>query len=337
MKNTPTFSSLLAVTFALGGAAHAQTFGESLSYEGVRLPRDTIEFGDIDGDGVLDLVCPSEGHVNLTWQRGISGGFFGPSRELSFDMEAYSSFSTSIADLDGDGDEDIMTTNLQSTSYGAIRTYENLGRGRFGTPKTVAGTPSSAFHGSVVDIDGDGVRDLLFSSGDMRVCWCRNLGAMNFGAASVVVDAGVIIQQVIASDLEGDGDLDVVFRSPDQNIIFQVENLGGGDFGPSRTATAQFDRPKDLAVADLDGDGDMDILSFGSDGYQVGWCSNLGTGKFAPPKYLEASAWSSPIGMSAGDIDGDGDTDVVVSWRSADGLTWFENSGGGVFLSLIHI
>ena len=330
MKNARTLSAATVTMVLLAFPASGQSFGDTQFLDHVFEPNAEMAFGDLDGDGTLDLLWSTPLPARLRWHRGLRDGAFEPARDLIYDDLLTSSSSISIGDVDGDGDMDIVAGNEQTANFLAIRTFENLGGGRFAPPQSVIGTPSSVSNASLVDLDDDGMIDLLFFSGNSGVYWCRNLGFMLFEPASLVMPTSDLVNQMLAADLEGDGDQDVFVRAQAEDAIYVVENLGGGAFGPGMVATAQFQTPQDLDVADLDGDGMADLVCFGASN-QVGWCENLGSGQFAPPINFSALPGSLPLAISAGDLDGDGDSDVTVSWDAANGLTWFENLGAGQF------
>jgi hypothetical protein len=87
---------------------------------------------------------------------------------------------------------------------------------------------------------------------------------------------------------------------------------------------------------DIDGDGDLDVLmAFGlatssPDSHQVAWYENVGKPGLGSEwkKHLIAGGLSHGFEAVAGDLDGDGDQDVVATgWSSSGQLVWFENTG----------
>jgi MYXO-CTERM domain-containing protein len=164
---------------------------------------------------------------------------------------------------------------------------------------------------------------------------------------------------LVLSDLDGDGDLDIVFANgggyytPDEtdskkNAVTGLEsstvyfNDGKGAF---RDATvAEFgdakNRLRQVAIGDLDGDGDMDLYQPG--GY--GLDNDKLFIQTAPETFVDRAATLLPAGLKSragsahlGDLDGDGDLDLVVGdWgempRQSPGNTLvYLNDGKGAF------
>ena len=134
-------------------------------------------------------------------------------------------------------------------------------------------------------------------------------------------------------DLDGDGDLDLIVGESSGWL-----NYYRNDGGPSRPAFAlvsdEFEgihlgRRSAPLLADLDQDGDLDLL-VGSESNGLALFRNGGTR--TAPRLAPDSAFSveAPIlaAPSAGDVDGDGDLDLIVGGAGG-GATYFEQVGGG--------
>jgi hypothetical protein len=92
-------------------------------------------------------------------------------------LEAYSVFS---ADLDGDGDMDVLSASFTDDK---IAWYENDGAGTFGDQQNISTSADGAISVFSADLDGDGNMDVLSASAeDNKIAWYENDGAGNFGA-----------------------------------------------------------------------------------------------------------------------------------------------------------
>ncbi len=88
--------------------------------------------------------------------------------------------------------------------------------------------------------------------------------------------------------------------------------------------------PYDVFAVDLDQDNDMDFLTVGAgNGGEVRWWKNGGNMNFSSS--LIASGMGNPRSVRAGDIDLDGDTDIIAALYAADQISWWENDGNQVF------
>jgi hypothetical protein len=155
--------------------------------------------------------------------------------------------------------------------------------------------------------------------------------------AQTAFDAGTLINSstfaygVHAADMDGDGDQDVVGAG-----IWHA-NLGNGSFGPEQLIAPLYG--PELCLADLDGDGDVDLIggSASSAERNVYWIENL-DGGFAAPAVIASDEWVTKA-VSAVDLDGDGDLDVLStsSGYGTDRTVWWENLGGASFSGTQYI
>ena len=261
---------------------------------------------------------------------------FGAQRIIT--TEADGSRIICAADLDGDGNIDIVSAN----NFGNNLTwYKNLdGLGNFGPQNIIASLDT--IHVSAADLDGDGDMDVLAVShlNDL-VVWYENLdGLGNFSPQKVISTITDGAYVVIAADIDGDGDMDVISGSDNSGIAWYENTDGNGNFGLARIINSAAPIARSIAAADIDGDEDLDIVGSNSGpNVKLSWYENLdGMGNFSPPEVIDTSNFAMyPIYTI--DIDGDNDMDILViaAVSGADKVAWYENDGIGNFGSQIVI
>lgn len=246
--------------------------------------------------------------------------------------QAYSSF---IADIDGDGDLDVLSA---SRSDNKIAWYENLdGLGSFGSQNIISNTLNYAQDVFASDIDNDGDIDVVAVSVTTdKVVWYKNTdGVGNFSSEIVISTNTSYPRGIYVEDLDGDNDNDIVISSYGNDKIIWYENTDGlGNFSSGNTVTSLADGVIATKCDDIDGDGDFDIVSVSSLDNKVAWYENLdGLGTFGSQQIISNTA-DFAWGVNTSDIDNDGDIDIIYASASTKKVAWFENiDGNGNFSS----
>ena len=281
-------------------------------------------------------------HIPALEARGVevefdadAGGLFSAQRVITTD--AVSPVFVHAADLDGDGDPDVLSA---SAGDDTVAWYENLGNGTFSDLRVISRAADHAISVYATDLDGDGDADVLSASAnDSKIAWYENFGDGEFSAQRVITTDAVGAESVHAADLDGDGDPDVLSASSDDDKIAWYENLGEVEdefsFSAQRVITTDADGAKSVRAADLDGDGDADVLSASWNDDKIAWYENFGDGEFSAQRVITTDA-DGAESVHAADLDGDGDADVVsAEWGTGAGpnarIAWYENLGGNEF------
>lgn len=227
-----------------------------------------------------------------------------------------SSMDVRAADLDSDGDLDIVLANEAQPNTILL----NDGLGVFVNVSSTS-LPQEGHDSedvTIADFNGDTYLDLVFCSED----------DINFGATDVheyylgneagnfdnttqeLIDSEA--NAVISADIDGDGSIDLLFGNAGNNNL--LLNNGSGQFELDSERLPQvFRTTQDLGLADLDNDGDLDLFEANEDGNLLH--INDGNGFFSDetdsrlPQGLNIESRK----VSFGDIDGDDDLDIFLS------------------------
>ncbi len=282
---------------------------------------------DSDGDGVVDAEdnCPEVANTDQS-DGDTAQGSFGPRQLVTTAVGSVR--DVFAADLDGDGDLDVLSA---SANTGKIAWYENIdGQGTVGPLRVISTDVVWAESVFAADLDGDGDIDVLSASlFDDKVAWYENTdGLGSFGPQQIVATLDGAYS-VFAADVDGDLDLDVLAASHFDHRITWSENIDGfGNFGPPRVISSAHINPTCVYAADLDGDGDIDVLSAGRSDDKIAWYENKdGFGNFGPQRVISTTA-DGASSVTAADVDGDGDLDVLSGSEFDDDVAWYENRNG---------
>jgi len=138
--------------------------------------------------------------------------------------------------------------------------------------------------------------------------------------------------EVLTGDIDGDGDLDVLSANQNSSSISVLRNDGQGSFSDRQELNADLN-PQAAALGDFDQDGDLDLVvtsaPFPAPGSSIRIFLNNGQGSFRPDQQLGVG--NSPIGLAVGDVDGDGDLDLLTANSSSNSVSVRYNNGAAVF------
>jgi len=240
------------------------------------------------------------------------------------------SYSQTAADIDGDGDSDLLVNNS-----GQSRLLINDGSGTFGdqTSSRLPLLDDTLVDAVFGDVDGDTDLDLALASvfGQNRIFINDGTGVFSDETLSRLPFDAAQSMAVKLRDLDGDDDLDMVVANRDGRNRILI-NDGSGNFADESILRlpADMDPSFDLEVADLNGDGTPDLL-IANQGTQNRLLANNGLGVFNDETVLRLPV-SSATSLDAliSDIDADGDPDLILA-EGGEGLRLLINNGSGVF------
>lgn len=307
------------------------------------------------GATALDFETQSEYRIRInTLASGVNRVFdfilqledspeagFGTFEAFATEVDA-AMYDASLADIDGDGDDDL----IYKSSAGLSFIYSQ-------TDLTQSSGTQVAYGDIVVvtDFDNDGDQDIVTNNGT-DVYIYLNDGAGGFGDSygNRLGAFGADVYELEIADFDGDGDQDILIAksyggeiwsnngdrtfsnegaigsNTDQVEVGDIDEDGRIDFiiqdgsytktylnqgGFSFSFYDQMSGGEDvqLEVADFDNDGSLDILAVG--GGELNLRNGAGDGTFSIPYTSSITPLVSGASVSVGDIDGDNDLDLV--------------------------
>lgn len=216
-------------------------------------------------------------------------------------------------DYDNDGDVDLYVTN-----FGANVLYRNNGKGRFDDVTREAGVADSRWSTSAafLDYDRDGLLDLFV---------CNYLDFTVKGNKKCEYVTG-----------ERDYCAPNMYRPVPHRLFHNEGNGKFADVTQSSGLGTAYGAGLGVTCADFNGDGLIDIYVANDGSANLLWL-NRGNGEFEETGLMAGAAYAADgaaragMGVTAGDIDNDGDDDLLVTNLTRQGSTLFRNDGRGVF------
>jgi len=230
----------------------------------------------------------------------------------------------------------IQLGNSPGSAAGSGTLYVTEESGHWGPQQVITAEVDRPSFVTAADVDGDGDMEVFSASaGDDKIAFYPNLGGGDFGPQKVIsAGLGMAPRCISVADLDGDSLVDVISNGSSGDLGW-FKNLGGGAFGAFQPLSTNSSLA-DVMVADMDGDGDPDLLHIGYSPphHRIVWYENQGGGVFHSA--VEVAADSHALSVSAADLDGDGDLDVLAGMdpliHDFEGeIVWYENQGGGNF------
>lgn len=226
---------------------------------------DDIQTADVNGDGVLDLVAGrsgNAGYLGVLLGNG-NGSFRAVVSYVAANAVANDPDDISLADFNGDGKLDILTT---ASSQDTANVLLGNGDGTFNamTSFSTGDAPQSSI---IADANSDGYLDIITTSAlDDKINVLLGNGNGSF-KARISYSAADGATSLAARDLNGDGYLDVVTLGDLDNLVHVLLGNSDGSFKASTTyAISQAgDGSRAIALADFNGDGAIDIAANASD------------------------------------------------------------------------
>jgi len=185
-------------------------------------------FGDLDGDGHGDFACGAKGRPFMggnwfAWWKNPGGDAMRsePWKKTFLAEGMIGATCIEPADLDGDGDLDLLATCGHGSG---VLWFRNKGKAASWETIDIDPRLSRPHCLTLGDIDGDGDIDAATTSAsaDRRTVWYENDGAGHFAIHDI--DDDQVAYSILAADLDSDGDLDLLIGGKDSGTVVWYEN-----------------------------------------------------------------------------------------------------------------
>ena len=236
-----------------------------------------------------------------------------------------------LADIDGDGDQDMLTASVDDNK---IAWFENMdGLGNFGSQNVISLEVEDARYVRSADLDGDGDMDVIgLARFDDKLMSFMNDGNGNF-TSNVLLSFNsqelVSPVNVMARDIDGDAKIDLILLSQFDELIFYNNIDNEGNYTKSIIAETKFVFAGDFDVSDIDNDGDLDVVSHGESIWSLSW-HEFENGSFTTHDIdIDIAVNGLFDHLELADIDSYNYMDLVIatsSWQGKE-LSWIEFNG----------
>ena len=288
-----------------------------------------VSVGDLNGDGLTDIVLAKGRHWPLLDRVLLNdgkGGFI--ASNLSDEPDR--TYSAALADIDLDGDLDIVVSN---DSPDPKKLFKNDGKGHFTLAGSFGDAAWSTRYVTLADVDGDRYPDIVVANrmDDPKIpvpsFVCRNNQKGEFPTCDPISTGSAT--SIIVADLDGDGALDLFIPHRDGGQSVVLWNDGKGGFHSSTKVGPPAVWIRMGAAGDFDGDGRLDLAVIEERQKAAFTIRNLGQRQFGALTRLPGAS-REPYAIAVSDLNRDGRLDIVVGHVELPGSVYF-NLGRGRF------
>jgi len=315
----PTGAGHLALYKSVDGAWRKTVVKGS---EGIKFPNDPT-VADVDGDGDPDLILPAgflastpKKSGGLMWFENLGGAKDWRRHDIVTGQKLFY-HAAILHDLDGDGRKDILTVgeykNLTGGSGAEVHVFKGLGTGAFATTPTVLMTDALGSLPFLADLDNDGDLDILsaqyFARGASAV-WLENLGPAGWEKRIIEDRVGPAIQLSLIDGLCGDA----------RKIAVLSNHVNTAD-DPSGPREGVFLHPVPQDSEEL----------------RRPWPGKLISEGIQCRKSPAVAPQAAPGVFRHGDVDHDGDLDLVVHGDGDPRVFLLEQTEPGLFATRVLV
>jgi hypothetical protein len=278
---------------------------------------------DVDGDSMIDILGAAYASDEIAWWHNEGGNPIQWTKQI-IESNFIDAHEIMAYDVDQDGDMDILGV---SAGLNMIAWFENDGNYPVQWTKHIV---DSSFAGArsvdAGDLDDDGDVDLAGAAlTDNEVAWWRNDGGSPIEWTKFTINSNFIYShKVHISDIDLDDDLDILGTGYSSGVAWWRNDGGDTIVWERQHITGSYSAVIAYAV-DINQDDDFDVISSYQGSGRVILFNNEGNNTLNwVLQYIDnslAGAWP----LHYGDLDNDGDIDIVCGGRNENEIRWYEN------------
>lgn len=280
-----------------------------------------LVLGDINNDNQLDLVVGRGDNVSTSILFGQGDGTFSEPI-IIFNGTASGSSGVSLSDFNGDGRLDIVMIDSETTlrlflEYSSNGTFEkqiiiSIGNGSF-LSSIVTGDINNDYRADIVFTNPNGHQvGVLLGNGDGTFQELKTTQAEVYSTR----------QEIAMIDLNHDDKLDLAFVDPFNFRVGIFLGKGDGTFETLATFSSGYNgEPNSIFVDDFNQDKHLDIAVSNTDTDNVCILLGNGDGTFQSVLCFSTEINTRPLWISAGDINSDEKSDIIVIRSSIDDIS----------------